>query len=166
VTDSPNELPTIRTSLSGDEVIKRAETLSRRGKLAGFRRTEDSSLFKADAFGNPFDADLICHAEPAGDRTDLRFSTQLKRKMPAIAIVLLVVTVWPGVWLTDNMLSVYWGTYGKWTVQMPWLTYAWYLPLTVLPLPWMWKGLMKKTRAAIAEHAQEQIAKIAKALEA
>ena len=164
--DPSTQLPSVRTPMSPAEVVTHAEKLSRRGKLPGFERTAGDALFKAAAFGNPFDADLICSATESGGETTLRFETALRKKLPAIAILLLVVTIWPGVWLTDSMLGAYWPTYGKWTVDMPWLTYAWYLPVTVLPLPWMLKKIVARNTAAVDEHAREQIAKISGAVAA
>jgi hypothetical protein len=57
------------------------------------------------------------------------------------------------VWLTDSLMGVYWPAYGVWSDQMPWLTYAWYLPVTALPLPWLWRSLTRKSAAMAAESA-------------
>jgi hypothetical protein len=35
------------------------------------------------------------------------------------------------------------------------------MPITVLPIPWIWRSTMRKSRAAIAQSADEQIRKIA-----
>jgi hypothetical protein len=46
------------------------------------------------------------------------------------------------------------------------VTYAWYIPLTVLPLLWMIPRMVRKSRLAAYAHAQEQIETLRTALSA
>lgn len=81
----------------------------------------------------------------------------MNRRMPWIYALLLIATVWPGVWVTDSMLKTYFSWY---TIPTWW----WYLPLSVIPLPWMWRSFMHKSRAAADASAREVITDIAAAV--
>ncbi|MEO0512649.1 MAG: hypothetical protein AAF108_07100 [Planctomycetota bacterium] len=155
----------IVTTRDPERVIDLLRKLSKRGKLPGFE-TECPGLFRVAAFGAPFDHHLTCYASAAEEGTELRFVLERQKRLPLIFAATLVFTVWPGVYLTDSFLSTIWEAYGRWTLDMPWLTYAWYLPITAGPIPWMWGGWSKKSRAAADEHGREQVDKIRKALEA
>ena len=128
-------LPRLRTMLSPEEVLERASFASRRGRLAGFE-PGGAGLFSVAAFGQPFDRVLIVEAQRDGPATVLRFSTRLLRKWPALFIAVAVFTVWPGVWLTHSLLQTYFP--GSLVANWP---YWWYLPLSVLPLPWAAKSM-------------------------
>jgi hypothetical protein len=43
-------------------------------------------------------------------------------------------------------------------------TWMWYLPLTVLPIPFVWKSAIKKSKASAHAHAMETIEMIEKVL--
>jgi len=152
-------LPLVTTSLAPTEVVRRLDACARRGKLAGFEPGVNGELFSVAAFGEPIDYRLCVTArqsEPAA--CELHFSLRVTRKLPIIFWVIAALTVWPGVWLTESMLSTYW----NWYASLPtWITYAWYLPLAVLPLPWLWARMLRKSRAAADLHAREQITRIA-----
>ncbi|HED54899.1 MAG TPA: hypothetical protein ENJ00_11975 [Phycisphaerales bacterium] len=149
-------LPHIRTDLNRDEIIQRVKRLSKRGKLPGFEPNPSDGFFEAIAFGNPFDYRLIASHHPG----QIRFTAKIKPKMPTIFWIVTALTIWPGVLFTDSLLNTWFGWYPNET----WVTYAWYLPMTILPLPWLHRSIMAKTRAAALVHAHEQIATIAKAL--
>ena len=83
--------------------------------------------------------------------------------MPAMMGVAMVATVWPGLPMTDSMLRSWIATYDSWPW---WVTYAWYIPLGILPLPWMWIKWHTSSKAAATEHALEQIEAITGLLEA
>jgi hypothetical protein len=72
-----------------------------------------------------------------------------------------VVSIWPGVWFTDSMLS----TYFDWYPRSQWFTYAWYIPLSLLGIPAMWKFFKHSEKKTHAE-SLEVIKKIAATIEA
>lgn len=149
-------LPSIRTELAPGEIKVRTKRLSERGKLPGYEHEPRDALFACAAFGNPFDYRLLAQHE----RDALRFRAKLKPKMPAIFWIVIALTIWPGVIFTDSLLNTWFGWYPNET----WITYAWYMPLTILPLPWLHMKAMARTRLAALVHAHEQIGRIAKAL--
>jgi len=77
--------------------------------------------------------------------------------MPAVFALVTLLSIWPGVLITDSLIPGEWG----W-----WPTAYWYYPLTILPLPYIIISFIKKTRASTREHAQQQIKKICNTLNA
>lgn len=150
---------TVTTPLDTEGVLDALRSLSRKGKLPGFD-TESPGLFRVSAFSAPFDHHLTCHAHAVDEGTELRFVLERQNRMPILFAVVLAFTVWPGVVLTDSLLATWFGFYGTWSQSMPWLTYAWYLPLTAGPIPWMWSSWSKKSRSAAEEHGREQVGKV------
>lgn len=146
--------PTIETALTSEQVFGRLKKLSKQGKLAGFEHTQCSSHAVVDAHGTPFDYDL--RIEHAGNV--IEFSMNLRKKLPTIFAVLLIVTVWPGLPLTDAFLLGF-GWYER-LVSGALETWMWYLPLTVIPIPFVWRSSMKKSQQSAREHAHETIEKI------
>jgi len=154
----PGTLPSVRTALGTDQVLARLDSAARRGRLPGFARCTGENLFKVVAYGEPLDHDLFARAEGHGAAGfTLHFSLRMLRKLPIIFWVMTAVTVWPGVWLTDSMLRTYFDWYR-------FATWMWYIPLTVLPIPWMWARWVGRSRTAAHESAVEQIASVAKEL--
>lgn len=151
----PSALPDVRTSLAAPEVVERLERLSKRGKLPGFARGSGQVLFSVEAYATPFEGVVEAHAETTPQATLLRFSYRMLTRLPAIFAVICVLTVWPGVILTDSLMKTYFPAFTE-SVPTAW----WYLPLTVLPFPWMWMSWLKKSRAMGIQSAQEQVAKI------
>jgi hypothetical protein len=143
-------LPEIITELSPAEVLSRAETLSRRGKLPGFGAIEGG--FVATAFGEPFDHALSAHVSDGR----IRFTSRVKPLLPAAAALIVVITIWPGVWLTDSLLTTYFAGYD-------YATWMWYLPLTVIPLPWAIRRMRRRSRDAAEESARELIERVREA---
>lgn len=144
-------LPFIATPLTAEQVLDRLATASKRGRLAGFQPASRPALFHAAAHGNPFDGVLTGSLREGR----LEFSVRMLPKLPAIFAFVIILTIWPGVYLMDTLIPGEWG----------WIpTWWWYIPITVLPIPWMWRGLMKRSRAAIDASAKEAIAKIAQEL--
>lgn len=88
---------------------------------------------------------------------DITFTLRTRRRLPTIFFVIVALTIWPGVLLTDALIPGAWGWWPTWT---------WYLPLTILPLPFFIPRLWKKSRLGARTHADEQIARIAAALDA
>lgn len=165
-------LPTLTVPMDPEAVVAKLDVASRRGRMAGFEAGPEDGLFLVDAWGTPFDHDLVAtaeHGSPSG--TILRFALRLRQKLPIIHAIILILTVWPGVWLTDSMLKL-WFTWYYTLTQKPmfvWggfevLTYLWYIPLCVLPLPWFWKSIMRRSRRTSRQSALEMIGKIAKEL--
>lgn len=149
-------LPSIRTPLGPGEVLSALQTASRRGRLPGFTREAGDALFAVEAHGAPFDAQLIGRRRQAEPGSRLVFELRLRRKLPIVFAVVLLATVWPGVYFMDELIAQYLEQWWR-----PWVTYYWYLPLTILPLPWAWASLMKKSRKSTRESAQAAIQKIA-----
>lgn len=153
----------VTSEMSKAEVLAALERAGRRGRLPGFSRLEGEA-FRLDCDSIPFEHEILGSvvSEPetqtAGCR--LKMSVRRKRLMPTVFAATLIFTVWPGVWLTDSLIATYWSTYGRWTESTPWLTYAWYLPIAALPLPWVWKALVSKSAAMARESAREQVAAV------
>lgn len=151
------KLPRVRTELSTEEIARRAARQSERGKLPGYKARPADGLFECAAFGNPFDYRLVATHESG----EVRFAAKLKPRSPAIFWAVMAFTVWPGVIFTDSLLNTWFGWYPNET----WITYAWYIPLTLLPLPWLHKAVMNRTRTAALVHAHEQIHRLADAMD-
>jgi len=154
----PHErFPSLPCALSEGEITSRLEGLAKRGKLAGYEspvKGVPGALFAVAAFGHVFDYRLIAHSErDEAGRVTLRFTLVQLMRAPLIFALVLILTVWPGVWLTDSMLTSYFSWY---TVE----TWKWYLPLTVLPIPFMWRSTHLKSLSAASRHAGEQLEKI------
>lgn len=150
-------LPTVETALTPEAITDKLAFASRRGRLAGYEAGQGGGLFGVAAFGHPFDRVLIAEARKADGGTALVFRTMLPMKWPATFIAVTIFTIWPGVWLTDSLLKTYFASYPWWGVQ----TWMWYLPLTVLPLPWMIKSMWRKSEAIAHDSAHRAIRKIA-----
>ncbi len=141
--------PPLTVDLAPADIILRLDALARRGKLADFHPAENgSAAFVLTAYGQPFDYTLTATASADGPRTTISYSLRQQRKAPVITILVIVFTIWPGVWLTDSMLKTYWDAY-----RFP--TWIWYLPLTVLPLPWMWMRMARRSQQSAEVHSAE-----------
>ncbi len=151
--------PTIRSACSSDEILARIAKLSQRGRLPGFEPGQGDVLFTATVFGQPFDKVLETRAETNTDNTTtLHFEARLKPILPWTFGIMTALTIWPGVWLTDELLV----TYFQWYDYITWM---WYLPITVLPLPWMARSIMRKSEAASVESTTELIERIRAAVD-
>jgi len=145
-------LPSIQTPFTAEQVREKLLFASKRGRMAGFEESPAEGLFTVAAHGQPFDGQLV--GELSGGR--LSFQVRMLRKLPVIFAVVLVLTVYPGEYFMDQLIPGQWGWINTW-----W----WYGPLTVLPLPWMWRSLMRKSWASIDASAKEAIEKIASEVE-
>lgn len=144
-------------SLSREDVVSRLETLSRRGKLPEFETGRGEVLFSVQAHGSPFDHRLEAFARPRGDVLHIELRLRMLPRLPLIFGLVTALTVWPGVWLTDSMLRTYFSWYD-------FRTWMWYLPLSILPLPWAIRGMLRRSREAALESARETVAIIVPAL--
>lgn len=161
--DSPlSTLPVVQSPLSPEAIVERMDKLSKRGKLAGFAKGVPPTLFEASAFGDPLEYRLLASAEPETAGTRVSFALKLPAKIPLIYALVITLSIWPGVWLTHSMLITYFSWY-KLTMTG---TCAWYLPLTILPLPWMYKKQFVGSRAAALADATDLIQKLATELDA
>ncbi|HLP83451.1 MAG TPA: hypothetical protein VK157_03810 [Phycisphaerales bacterium] len=146
----------IATTSGMPVVLEKAQQLARKGKLPGFART--AAGFSFTGFGEPFDYVIEARTSDGG----VSFHAAMHRKLPLIFAVIIVLSIWPGSWLTDSMLRSYFESYNF----AAWVTYAWYIPLTVLPLLWMIPRMLRKSRQSAYAHACEQIETLRAALSA
>jgi hypothetical protein len=80
------------------------------------------------------------------------FSLRLRRRAPAVYLAVLILTVEPGRYFTDELLATFLPClYG----HIP--TWWWWYPLTILPIPLLWRGWMRKSRRTVRENALERI---------
>jgi len=149
-----NHFASIRTPKSSQEIVSILEALAKKGKLPGFEPNGVPGLFRVDAFGMPSDYDLVAEAVGDSAGTQLRFKLVSQRKFHLIMAISIVLTIWPGMWMTDSMLRTWFRSYD-------FATWIWYVPLMILPLPWLWYSATRKSRIAAAAHAVEQLTTIA-----
>lgn len=127
--------------------------------MAGFEKGAGrGALFEVEAFGSPFDGVMRAYASEGTGGTELRFEAGLKPLMPWVVGAVLVLTVWPGVWLTESMLA---SLAPSWT----WLwgtTWWWYLPLTAPFVPWMMWRTLKQSRALVHDSAHKAVEAVKK----
>ncbi len=145
-------LPSVTASISRGDVFEKLGKASRRGRLPGYRDRAAQSQFDLDAFGQPFDHLLVgsVHEDGAGVRID--FTSSAKPRLPVIFALILIATIWPGLPITDSLIPGEWG----W-----WPTWWWYLPLTILPLPFIVPKIWKRSQTAARSEAHAMIAKVA-----
>jgi hypothetical protein len=149
----------IDTDLGEDNIRQLAHSMAQRGKLPGFRAPgRDGAVFTLSAFGAPFDHELDARASRTDSGLRLEFHHRVLLKLPVIMGVLIALSVWPGLPLTDSLLRTYFPSYA-------FRTWMWYLPLTIVPLPPLLLRMWKASRAASHEHAQETIALLRAELE-
>ena len=153
-TQNANQLPTIETTLDTPAIVDRLKVRSKRGKLAGFDEHPSSGIASVAAFGSPFDGILSIHHE----QSIISFQLQLAKKLPTIFGTVLVLTIWPGMPLTDSFLHnfIWYERVVAWGLE----TWMWYIPTTILPLPFVWRTAIKKSRTSTHAHALETIEKI------
>lgn len=139
-------------------ILERLGIASRRGRLAGYRNHGEPGgiLFSTAAFGHPFDGVLEARVEPIDHGIRLRFSARLAPRMPILFAAGLALTVWPGVYFMDQLMIEFLPG-----VRAAVPTWWWYVPLTVVPVPWLWRATMRRTRAAIHSSARQVIARMA-----
>jgi len=141
------------------EAMRRLAAASKRGKLPGFERRAETE-FRALVYGEPFDREVVGRVRPEGEGSVIALELRLMKKIPAIAIVTVIITIWPGVWLTDSLIQTYFASYPN----EFWITAAWYLPITVLPLPWILRKVWRKSEAVACEELGKTMTRIARAV--
>lgn len=143
----------VETELTSDQVVERLGTASRRGRLPGYEAGHRSgALFRVAAFGHPVDADLLGWMREGR----IEFTLRLPRRLATILGFTLVMTVWPGVYFMDQLMIQLLPS-----VRDAVATWVWYLPVAVLPIPWVWRSVMERARRTTRESAVEVIEKIA-----
>ncbi len=154
-------LPTIVTRHTARDVLAIATRLSKAGKLPGFAPETHGGLFIADAHAWPLDRVLIVHAreDRSGDAT-LTFDLKPRMRVALFLLLVCLVAVWPGVWITHSMLGVYFDWY-SWSI---WMTCLWYVPLTAGPLPWVAFSMLRKSKKEANESARAIIEVLREAL--
>lgn len=150
--------------LSAIEIVAALEAAARRGKMAGFHRLAGTTpvqgvICTVSDFGAPFESVLETKAAaaPSGgvgeSGTELSFSLRLKTKLAWVFGIVLVASVWPGVWLTDSMLRTYFTGYD-------FRTWMWYLPLTAPFVPLALFTAIARSKASAQIEAAEIIERI------
>ncbi len=154
---------TLITRLAPAEISARLLSLAKRGKLPGYGGGVEGALFTTEIHAAPFDRLLVAEATRDEERGETRLTLRLHtlRKTPWLFGIVTAISAGPGLWLTHSMLETYFAWY---TLSIAW-TAAWYLVLTVAPLPWLIPGMWRKSSHAASEHAREVTATIAGAIE-
>ena len=144
-------------------MLDRLGNASRRGKLAGFHASppDSPSPFTIEVFGKFINRRLMVEMDPdpASPQSGsiLRFENRV-RPMPIVIFWgAMILSIWPGVVLTDSLLA----TYFSWYPRELWVTCAWYLPITILPIPWMWRMFWHQSAAIADAEARLSISKVA-----
>lgn len=153
-TNDEQALPSVRLSVTREEALGLLEKRARQGKLAGFALEHEG--FKCDAFGTPFDADLVGRFSNG----TIDFVLRRRLRMPIAVWVCVVFAIWPGAWMMHSLLATYFDSY-------PWFGLSgliWQLIfalLTATAIPILLKQ-QKSSRLAQHEHGLETIGKIEK----
>jgi hypothetical protein len=162
---------TLRTQCSLPRVLDSMRALSKAGKLPGYTEAHAAKpaagespasaqreAFRVACFAAPFDRELLATVVSATEsETVLAFRPRMLLKVPLIMLVVCVLSVWPGVWLTDSMIRTYFPSYD-------WNTNLWYIPLTVLSVVWYGLSAWRKAKAEARTSADEAIQAIREAL--
>lgn len=151
----------MQTPLAPEEVVARLDALARRGKLPGFARGRGEDLFEVAAFGHTYDYRLVARGDREESGTRLEFRLVATRRVQVIYAAVIAFTVWPGVWFTDRMIQMWFGGYyGVENEHSMLVTCLWYLPLTVLPVPFFWRKMVRNSRAAAEASAVEMLTRM------
>ena len=149
----------IHAPLTRAEAMRRLDRSSKQGNLPGFEQRGDER-FRALVYGDPFDRELLGVIRDDGEGCAIDLELRLLKKTPSMAVALVVISIWPGVWLTDSMIQTYFPGYPN----AFWVTAVWYLPLTVIPLPWMMRKMWRKSERIAREELGKTVDRIARAV--
>lgn len=134
-----------------DEIRAKLDISARRGRVPGLHAGSGEVLFHVDGCGTPFEHHLIGRGAAEDGGTRIRFALERQKRMPIIFAALLIVTIWPGVYFMDQLIP------GEWN----WIkTEYWYLPLTIVPIPWFWRSTARKSLKIATDDATRIIEKI------
>lgn len=169
--DQPAAHPAaLTTSLPLPEILARLEKAARRGDLPGFERAGPAisgtpAAFHVDADALPFEGMLIATAAAAtGEQpgTTLHLHTRLKQRMPWVFFIVLALTAYPGVLLTESMIrTIVPGWAWLWST-----VWWWYFPLAIVSIPLALIPAVKKSRKMAAISAAEAAARVSRFIEA
>lgn len=169
--DQPAPHPAvITTSLPLPEILARLEKAARRGDLPGFERggqaiSGTAAAFHVDADAVPFEGRLIATASAAFNElsgTTLHLHTRLKQRMPWVFFVVLALTAYPGVLLTESMIrTIVPGWAWLWST-----VWWWYFPLSVISIPLALIPAIRKSRTMAARSAVAACVNISKLINA
>lgn len=156
--ENPDEahepLPEVPTSLTAEEITRRLDAAARRGRLPGYSTGGPGrgTLFEVRDFGGPIEGVLRARLQNGV----LRFDVAMQPRLLIVLAVILALSVWPGVWLTESLIASLFPTSGIWK----WTAW-WYLPLSIGTAPWALWTVMTRSRRSIDAGARELIGKIA-----
>jgi hypothetical protein len=161
----PGGVGEVVTRLAPAEILARLDTASRRGRLPGFTaRPREGILFTLELHGQPFDGLMTASASQTADGGSvLALRWRMRPQLPLLFMAVLIATIWPGVYFMDRLIPGSWTwipAFGSWWPATWW----WYIPLTALPLPFAWRVLMRRSRAALEAAAAEAVEKVRKEL--
>lgn len=125
-------------------VLERLAKKAKMGRLPDFKAGSDGSSFTLLTPAGIYDHHLTCRVDAAEGGSRLTLSLAIGKRTPMIAIALVVLTFFPGLYLTDSMLTTYFEWY---TIQTWW----WYVPMAILMIPVLWKQYKASGEAARAE---------------
>lgn len=148
-----NLLPAIVSPLAPAEAMDKLRVASKRGRMPGFEQ-RGPGTFSVELFGTPWDRLLEGAIAAEGTGSSVRFVRRDKRLVPGLWLAALVLSVWPGVILTDALIPASWGWIGT-------HVWAWYLPLTIIGNVWTWIWAVRKADATTKASAAESIAAVA-----
>lgn len=157
------EAPTpLRVALTPNDALARLDFASRRGRLPGFHHERASDTFTLRIYGELFDRELIAGVRPDDDapgRCVVSFRLRLLPLTPALAAGFAAFAVWPGVWFMDSILVTYIPSSAGW---IP--TWTWYVPLTVIPMPFAARAVWRKSNTIVAAELAKTTERIVAAL--
>jgi hypothetical protein len=154
-------IPTLHAQVSADDLSERLEEASRRGRLPGLKHGATRDSFRVRLYGGQFDRLLEGEAADRPGGCTLTMRTRLLPGMPLVFAAVCLFTIWPGVWLMDSMLTTYWPASQGW-----WPTWTWYLPLTILPLPFAVRKVWRSSRGLATEDLRKTLTSIARETDA
>lgn len=158
--NSAAPLPEAISPLAASDALTRLASASKMGRLPGFSRSPGGEGFRVAVLAGIFDHDLRATMTPESGATRIAFELLLRPRLPIIMIAIIVLSVWPGLPLTDTMLRMYFPAYHQWGIETWW----WYMPLLVISIPPLWMQFRRSQREARAE-ARTQIDQLAKLLD-
>ena len=153
--------------MSPTAVLKKLTKAARKGRLPEYEITQNvqgqhPGRFEVLIFGHPYDRTLLAEVHEEDEGSTIAFTTKLRWKFPIIMIVLIAITIWPGVWLTDSMFETYFASY-PWFGWPTWVWWVIYEALVLIAIPPLWKQYTKSERKTAVE-ARDLIEKIGKEL--
>ncbi len=155
-------LPDAIVPVPGERLIATLDAVARKGRLAGFALGGNGGgegAFSATAIGSPFEGIVIAAVVPGSTpgETRLRFEPQVRPTMFWIAAAIMVLTVWPGVVLTESLIASTFSTSSAWQY-----TWYWYIPMTAPFVPWALWSAWRRSVKSVEESARKVIVQLAK----